>query len=233
MCGGSYRDDKPDKRDREMKNLIFDYDGTIHDSMRTYAPAFRSTCKWLCEREYIEDVGYTDRQISYWLGFNSTDMWEKFQPDLPIEIREQARIKLGKDMAERIENGEGALFANAEQVLKTLRDSGYNLIFLSNCRIEYMERHRRVFRLDRYFSKFYCCEEFDFIPKYEIFRKIRPAHEGEYIVIGDRFHDIETAVRNNLKSIGCGYGYGTPEELTEADIIVNDITEIPEAVDRL
>ena len=30
-----------------MTNLIFDYDGTIHNSMLTYAPAFRDTMKWL------------------------------------------------------------------------------------------------------------------------------------------------------------------------------------------
>ena len=58
-------------------------------------------------------------------------------------------------------------------------------------------------------------------------------HTGQFIVIGDRFHDIETAVQNGLSSIGCGYGYGTPDELSAADITVNGITEIPDAVNRL
>lgn len=209
-----------------MTNLIFDYDGTIHNSMKTYAPAFRNTCRWLYENGYIENSDYSDKQISYWLGFNSTDMWEQFQPELSPTIREKARIMLGEDMAQRVENGEGALFENAENVLETLKNNGYNLIFLSNCRVHYMERHKRVFGLDRFFSYFYCCEDFGFIPKYEIFRKIKPSHDGDFIVIGDRFHDIEMAVKNNLHSIGCGYGYGTPEELSGADVVVNDITEI-------
>lgn len=215
-----------------MTNLIFDYDGTIHNSMKTYAPAFRNTCKWLADNGYIEKYNYSDRQISYWLGFNSTDMWEQFQPELSPAIREKARIMLGEDMAQRVENGEGALFENAEKVLETLKNNGYNLIFLSNCRVHYMERHKRVFGLDRFFSYFYCCEEFNFIPKYEIFRQIKPSHDGNFIVIGDRFHDIETAVKNNLHSIGCGYGYGSPEELSGADIIINDIAEIPVVVER-
>lgn len=215
-------------------NLIFDYDGTLHNSMKTYAPAFRNTMKWLYDGGYItENREYTDKEISYWLGFNSTDMWNSFRPGLDPEIREQARVLLGEDMARRIENGEGELFEGAGEILSELKDKGHTLIFLSNCRIHYMERHRRVFALDRFFDHFYCCEEFGFIPKYEIFRKIKPHHSGDFIVIGDRFHDIETASKNGLKSIGCGYGYGTPEELSDADLIVGSPLEIPDAVCRL
>ena len=47
------------------------------------------------------------------------------------------------------------------------------------------------------------------------------------------FHDIETAVKNNLKSVGCAYGYGNPDELKNADIIINDISELPEALEKL
>ncbi|MDE6788868.1 MAG: HAD hydrolase-like protein [Ruminococcus sp.] len=216
-----------------MANLIFDYDGTIHESMKTYAPAFRNTCKWLADNGYIAEKEYTDKEISYWLGFNSTDMWSTFQPDLIPEIREKARIMLGDDMAQRIENGEGTLFPNAERVLDGLKKQGHTLIFLSNCRVHYMECHSRVFGLDRFFDYFYCCEEYDFIPKYQIFRLFSLQHKGQYIVIGDRFHDIETAVQNGLKSIGCSYGYSTDGELDKADIIVNDITEIPSAVKKL
>ena len=57
--------------------------------------------------------------------------------------------------------------------------------------------------------------------------------QGDFIVIGDRFHDIETAVLNGVKSIGCGYGYGSPDELEKADIIIGSVTEIPEAVRKL
>ena len=216
-----------------MTNLIFDYDGTIHNSMKTYAPAFRGTMKWLSDNGYIAPREYSDRDISYWLGFNSTDMWRAFQPGLDPAVREKARIMLGEDMARRVDNGEGELFPDAEETLALLKDEGYKLIFLSNCRFHYLNRHRRVFRLDRFFDSFYCCEAYDFIPKYEIFRKIAPEHEGDFIVIGDRFHDIETAVQNGLRSIGCAYGYGSPEELSKADIIVDRVKDIPSAVRKL
>ena len=216
-----------------MANLIFDYDGTLHQSMLTYAPAFRATCKMLADNGYMAEREFNDEEISYWLGFNSTDMWNNFLPDVPADVKENARIFLGQDMGQRVENGEGALYPHAEEVLAELKSQGHTLIFLSNCRVKYMERHSRIFGLQRFFDYFYCCEEFDFIPKYQIFRLFSLQHKGEFIVIGDRFHDIETAEKNGLKSIGCGYGYGKKGELSAADIIVDDITEIPQAVKKL
>lgn len=216
-----------------MANLIFDYDGTLHQSMLTYAPAFRSTCKMLAKQGYMPEKEFTDDEISYWLGFNSTDMWNQFLPDAPAEIKEKARVFLGQDMGNRIENGQGALYPHTEEVLAELKAQGHTLIFLSNCRVKYMERHSRVFGLQRFFDYFYCCEEYNFIPKYQIFRLFSLQHKGKFIVIGDRFHDIETATENGLKSIGCGYGYGNPKELSQADIVVSDITEIPQAVKNI
>ncbi len=216
-----------------MANIIFDYDGTLHNSMLTYAPAFRDTMKWLSDNGFIADRVYPDKEISYWLGFNSTDMWGQFHPELDKEIREKARKMLGENMAERLDRGEGALFTGCEDMLGALKNAGHTLIFLSNCRVHYMERAKRLFHLEKWFSYFYCCEEYDFIPKHEIFRKFAPAHEGRFIVVGDRFHDIETAVQNGLKSIGCGYGYGSHEELSKADIIVERIEDIPQAVEKL
>ena len=216
-----------------MANIIFDYDGTLHNSMLTYAPAFRDTMKGLSDNGFIANRVYSDKEISYWLGFNSTDMWGQFHPELDKEIREKARKMLGENMAERLDRGEGALFTGCEDMLGALKNAGHTLIFLSNCRVHYMERAKRLFHLEKWFSYFYCCEEYDFIPKHEIFRKFAPYHEGRFIVVGDRFHDIETAVQNGLKSIGCGYGYGSHEELSKADIIVERIEDIPQAVEKL
>ncbi len=217
-----------------MAVLVFDYDGTVHNAMKTYAPAFRNTCAWLAENGYIQPKNYADSDISRWLGYNSQDMWSAFQPDLNPEIRERARIMLGEDMARRTENGEGSLYDGAGETLEKLRNSGNTLVFLSNCRRHYMERHTRVFGLNKYFDYFYCCEDYNFTPKYEIFKTISTEVKSDnYIVIGDRFHDIEVAVKNQVRSIGCLYGYGSAEELSFADLLVKDISEIPCAVDKL
>ncbi len=217
-----------------MTNLIFDYDGTIHNCMKIYKPSFLKACEYLEENGKIEKKSYTDEQISYWLGFSGDDMWRMFQPSLEQEWREKGRKIIGQEMAEHLDNGDASLFDGAENVLAELKSKGYTLIFLSNCREVYQQKHTKNFGLDRFFDYFYCAETYDFIPKYEIFRRfIKNSYEGDFIVIGDRFHDIETAVKNNLKSVGCAYGYGNPEELKNADIIIDDISELPQAVEKL
>ena len=62
---------------------------------------------------------------------------------------------------------------------------------------------------------------------------IAKKHIGDFIIIGDRYLDIETACKHNLKSIGCTYGYCEPHELDKADITVSEISEIPKAVEKL
>lgn len=217
-----------------MTNLVFDYDGTIHNCLKIYKPAFSEACQWLKAHGYPVKDSYSDSEIGYWLGFTSTDMWKMFQPELPADKRDLCRQIIGKAMAEGIRNGKAALYDGTEETLTALKKAGYRLIFLSNCRIRYQQQHTECFGLDRWFDAFYNAEEHNFIPKHEIFRqKVKADWQGDFIVIGDRFHDIETAVLNGVKSIGCGYGYGTPDELAKADIIIGSVTEIPEAVIKL
>ena len=89
-----------------------------------------------------------------------------------------------------------------------------------------MNIHKKQFNLDKYFSAFYCTESFSFNPKYEIFSQIKSNYTGDWIVIGDRLHDIEIAQRHNLKFIGCAYGYGKRKELEGADSIAEKPEEL-------
>lgn len=216
-----------------MINLIFDYDGTLNNCMKTYRPAFSKAYKWLVENGLAEDKKFQDDEISYWLGFTGPEMWSIFQPQLPVETREFCRNIISTETDRLVNSGAAELFEGAEETLAKLKEMGCTLIFLSNCRNHYLESHNKQFGLDRYFDYFYTAEDYDFIPKYEIFRLFKKKHKGDFIVIGDRFHDIETAVENNLKSIGCLYGYGSEKELEAADILINSVTEIPDAVKEL
>jgi phosphoglycolate phosphatase len=160
-------------------------------------------------------------------------MWNRFMPDLADSEKEKCGKMIGDAMLRDIESGRASLYEGTVETLETLHNSGYRLIFLSNCMHDYMEAHIKAMGLDRFFSGFYCTGDFNMQPKYEIFKSIKKDFDGEFVVIGDRFHDMELAQKHGLKAIGAAYGYGSPEELKCADIIVESVKDIPQALKKL
>lgn len=209
-----------------MTNLLFDYDGTLHNSIKIYAPAFRTAYAYLVKNGFVDSKEFTDQEISYWLGFTANDMWNSFLPNLPEDEKKKCSAMIGKDMINLINKGMAELYPQAESILQKLKDLGYGLIFLSNCKRVYMKAHIKQFRLDRFFSGFYCTEDYGFKAKHEIFRTIKADFSGDFIVIGDRFHDMEIAEKHSLQSIGCTYGYGTLDELKIATWRITELSDI-------
>ncbi len=214
-------------------NLIFDYDGTLNNCLKTYRPAFNKAYQWLVEHGYAESKTFSDKEISYWLGFTGTEMWKQFMPNLDYDIREFCRNMISTKTINQVKSGNAEWYPHAREILKQLKQDGHTLIFLSNCRRQYLEAHNAVFQLDELFDNFYYAEAFNGIPKYEIFQRFQSEYTGEFVAIGDRFHDIELATKNHLKSIGCLYGYATDGELNQATVLIHDITELPTAIKNL
>lgn len=216
-----------------MANLIFDYDGTLHESLCIYAPAFRLGYSHLVRKGIVADKEFSDAEISRWLGFSAKDMWENFMPELSQPERDLCSEIIGDEMVRLTLAGKAKLYSGTETVLQQLRALGHNLIFLSNCKHRYMKAHRKHFKLEQYFSTFYCTEDFNFFPKWQIVKSIMVEVSGKFIVIGDRWQDIEIALRNQLLSIGCAYGYCSLDELNSATIQVFSVEGILDAVYRL
>lgn len=207
-----------------MINLVFDYDGTLHDSMNIYAPSFRACCALM--REEGDNVReYTDEEIKRWIGMDVKSMWNEFRPDFPQEKKDRYGGFIGENMVKLINEGKAELYDGVPELLGELEER-YRLIFLSSCKRSYMQAHIRAFGLDRFFSGFYCTEDYGFAPKYKIFEHIKEKYDGDFTVIGDRYSDMETAEKFGLKSIGCLYGYGSEDELKNADIKVKSIEEL-------
>lgn len=216
-----------------MTNLIFDFDGTLHDTIRIYAPAFREAYNYLVSKGYAQARDWRDEEISSWLGYKSKDMWDAFMPDLPDWEKETCSGIIGAEMLAAITADKAQLYDGAAEMLCQLSQENYRLIFLSNCKTSYMEACIRQFSLGNYFSAFYCTEQYGFLPKHDIFREINRKYDGDFIIIGDRYMDMEIAETSALPSIGCLYGYGSQEELKTATVIVNSVSEISNTVSTL
>lgn len=217
----------------KIKNIIFDYDGTLHNSMIIYGQGFRQAYKYLVELGYAQERLWDDNEISKWIGFSSKEMWNEFMPELPEDEKKKCSNIIGSYMIQCINENKAELYEGAIDILEYLKEKGFNLIFLSNCKIEYMEAQRRSFNLDNYFKDFYCTEEFGFIPKYDIFHAIKAKYNGNFLVVGDRYQDMEIAKVYNLVFIGCKYGFGKEGELKDSNFLIHDILEIKEIIEEI
>lgn len=206
---------------------------TLHDTGRLYGSAFRSAYSWLVSQGQAPERNYRDEEVTCYLGMNAHDMWNRFMPQLLQEIKNRASDIIGREMIAWIEAGEAVLYPGTEETLNQLKARGYEMVILSNCKRAYLDAHRRAFALDRWFTGFYCCEDFDFAPKEEIFPAFCPRHPEAYVVIGDRASDLKVAASHGLLSVGCAYGFGSPGELASADRIAQSVKEIPALVAQL
>lgn len=219
--------------DATSGTVFFDYDGTLHDSMAIYGPAFRTAYAWLVGAGHMPPREFSDEWISQWLGFTTEDMWTTFAPELPEAVWRQAAALVGREMDRRTAEGGARLFAGVETMLATLKERGYELVFLSNCRTRYCEVHRAAFGLDAWFDSYCCAEDFDDIPKWQIYERVADRHPLPHVMVGDRFHDLEVASRAGIPFAGCAYGFGRPGELEGASVVVSSPGEVSDAVVRL
>lgn len=214
-------------------NIIFDYDGTLHNCLLIYAPAFRAISAKLADEGLIPHRTYTDEEIGSWLGLPGAEMWATFAPNLPMDVRKSSSEFVYRGMIAAIESGDAQLYHGAADTLRELKAAGHKLFFLSNCQHKYMAAHSAAFNLGDYFDDMYCAEDFDWRTKADIYPEIAAAHPGSYIMIGDRRHDMDVATAHGIPAIGCAYGYGTPDELAPATHIAADVSEIPAQVDKI
>lgn len=207
--------------------LIFDYDGTIHNTIGIYEPAFRKAHKYLLERRLIEPGEVSTERIAGWLGMNTIDMWKDFAPQLTPDIVETVSQMVASSMADDLYAGKAVWYEGAEDVLGRLKAEGYTMVILSNCRVQYREAHMQVFPIADYFDRFYDCESYNFIPKSEIIKSVVADYGvADCIMIGDRGSDMDAGKAVGARCVGCLYGFGSPDELKSADVHINDISEL-------
>lgn len=216
-----------------MVRVLLDYDGTLHDCLKIYAPAFQRAYQTLVDGGFRPPKDWRPQELAGWLGMSPKDMWAEFAPDLPEKLREQCSQIIFQEMLRRTAGGGAELYPGVPALLERLKNEGYSLILLSNCQRRYLEVHRRRFSLDRHFDGFYCTEDYGWPAKWELFPAIRRDLPGEYLVVGDRASDLEIARRYGLPSVGCAYGYGAPGELEGSSAQIQSPEQLPRALTRL
>ena len=216
-----------------VRTAVFDWDGTLHDTIGIYGSAIRQTCRHLAGMGYTVPQNPQDDVLRKYLGVNPPDMWHDFAPGLDNEAVYAAVDYAGKKLIEGVESGRAKLYSGALDVLSQVRAEGISTVFLSNCTRDYMLCFSRHFSLENYFDAMYCCEDYGYRPKEEIFCRIMERFREEYVVIGDRLGDLKCAIVHKTHSIGCAYGFGSVSELASADFTAAAVTDIPQLIKKL
>ena len=215
-----------DDRFGGVKTIFFDYDGCLHDSVRLYLPAFKKAYAYLVERGLAEHREWEEKEVTRWLGLNCHEMWETFQPGLEQSTRDECMRIIKQAQKDLIKAGGAALYPGTLETLAYLREKGYRLVFISNCRKYYRDGHAAAFGLDRYFEELACSEDYGNAPKSEMLRHIKSRYPKEMAIVGDRRHDMEAGRKNGILTIGCAYGFARPGELEGADRIITNVVEL-------
>lgn len=217
------------------KYIVFDWDGTLHNTKKLYAESVRKAYGFLeklKQKGNIEGFAAKTKEdlsednLAKYLGMTAAAMWADFMPGLEEDVRSQAEKIVGDSMVELVYNKSAVLYDGVIDMLNELKASGFKLLILSNCKVAYLEAHKKVFELDRWFTDYYPAQAYDFISKEDILKLAMDKYPGEYIMVGDRYLDIKAGIECGVKSIGCLYGFGAAAELADADFGAESVEDI-------
>ena len=125
---------------------------------------------------------------------------------------------------------EGRLYPGAKESVMTLVEAGCRLGFCSNGPQDYVETFLRAHGFDA-LRPVVRARGDRAVDKTRMLGEIlaevalRPV-----VVVGDRHDDVESAHAHGAYAVGARYGFGTPEEIEEADLLVESASEIAGAV---
>ena len=112
-----------------IKTIIFDYDGTIHDSTKIYSDAFRIVYQQMVKEGEAPWREFSDEEITKWLGYSAQDMWDAFMPHLSQAKKMRYSSEIGRIMTERIKNKQAVLYDGALDTLAYLNgEDGYHQV---------------------------------------------------------------------------------------------------------
>lgn len=208
-----------------IKNVFFDLDGTITDSREGIINGFEYALGHLGIK--LEDRKYAEKFIGPSLA-ESFKTEYKFDEEKTKFAMEKYREYYGRKGLK-----ENKLYEGIKELIIDLANNNINVILATAKPQIFAEQILEDFEIKKYF-KFIGGSTLDGsrgrkadIIKYDL-KNLDLNSLEECIMVGDRYHDIEGAKENNMKSIGVTYGFGSEQELKTAgaDYIAHNVEEL-------
>ncbi len=207
------------------KAIIFDMDGTLFQTNLILEPALAETFDVLRAKGLWQGETPIEKYREI-MGVPLPIVWETLCPMHTLAIREESDALFLVKLIERIRNGWGALYPNAEQTLATLAEN-YELYIASNGLTEYLQAIVETYQLERFIKGTYSIQSISSGHKSDLVKKVIEENAIEYgAVVGDRSSDIQAAHDNQLLSVGVRFDFAQETELQKADIVIDDLKSL-------
>lgn len=198
---------------REVKNIIFDMDGTLIDTSKISVKACQQSASEFGlpiqdQKKIIGLIGWADPEFYYRL-YPNVDKSVIHKYASVVAKREQEYIK---------ELREKALFPGIAELIKTLKSNGFYLCIASTGSLAHVHGCLEATCLKNEFDIIKCNEPLKIRMVKEI---IKGGPTGEWLMIGDRSKDFEAGNSNGIITIGAAYGFGTETEMKQFDLEIN------------
>ena len=198
-----------------VKVVIFDFDGTVADSI----PFIYYEVK-----KELKEVGISEKEV----GQIEKVGVSKFLKELNMSRIKMAwaAFKIQKRLKKKIDRV--AVFEGVESLLRDLQKDGFELGIVTNNKKKTVEKFMKsndLNLLSFVYGNFFLRRK---VRKLEKAVKIAGAEKGRVVYIGDQKDDILDAKKVGLKSIGVTWGISSFDELKKAgpDYIANSPEEI-------
>lgn len=205
--------------------VLFDLDGTLTD------PKIGITT---CVQYALQKMGIDEPDLDKLIPFIGPPLTYSFKEyyHLSDEQAEQA-IGYYRERFSTVGLYENAVFPGIGDLLDGLRQQGKTLIVATSKPTIYSVKILEHFQLDGYFQSVVGSNlDGTRVEKHEVIEyalsELGDYDRSQIIMVGDRMHDIRGAKRNGIAVVGVAYGYGSREELEQAepDHIVDTVAEL-------
>ena len=201
-------------RKKSFNTVLFDLDGTLTDS----SPGIIRSILYALERMGIDEL-----DVEKLKAFIGPPLRESFRIHYSLDPASAERaVAHYRDYFSHQGLYENYLYPGISELLQDLRGKNKTLAVATTKPSVYARKILRHFEIDHYFSVItgsYLDGRRSHkagIIRYTLTR-LGGIKSGDAVMVGDRHHDILGARENKIHSIGVLYGYGSPEEIGEAN----------------
>lgn len=216
-----------------LQSLIFDMDGTLFQTDKilelSLDDAFnqlRSLNKW--------DTATPIDKYREIMGVPLPKVWEVLLPNHSTEVRAQTDAYFLERLVENIRSGKGALYPNVKEVFSFLKENNCSIYVASNGLTEYLKAIVSYYNLDNWITEIFSIQQIESLNKSDLVQSIIKKYDiTNAAVVGDRLSDINAAKDNGLIAIGCNFDFAQENELSQADIVIDDLLELKTILPKL